>query len=770
MSTYDYIIIGAGTSGCVLASRLLQNTQATILILEAGIPNDDPIYHISPQYPNIQLDLFWAKAKAGALKFPISQELNGRNIRGMIGWILGGSSTVNGSVFNIPKKVDFSNWSTYSGLPPTLFDKIARNVYSNNIHSTLSTDDVMYKEFIEACNKCHINFIDEYHLKKEEGVSWIQFLHRNDYSRFSTADLLQPFLNDPRLTILTSCNVNRIIIQDKCAKSVECTVEGKTKYFSSNEAIVCSAGTFLSPAILLKSGIGPEGSNADLPGVGKNLRDHFSIKLHYESHNGKQPPPLNDGSALTMALAKFSSHDSCVLPGRLQLYLKSFAHLEYPDIFAEIFCREQEVDIFPMILCPFSSGMVSLESIRYDAFTHPFDIVTMRRTVRIIDKIMSNYMSGSFSSITSHMTDVQIDDFIQNNYCSWTHPVGTCAMGYSSKSVVDRKLQVHHLDKLFIADCSILPLEVHGGTFAAAMCVGEYAAKSILHQNDEFKLPIPKIPSLWQIAGSQKLCSRIAIGLSHFKETPKDFALLDHAIANGCTTFDCAVVYSGIVPFGKWLKQQPSEIRSRLFVIGKGAHPDHHLVPRVTQECILKDINLIFEILGTSYLDCFMLHRDDPNIPVEKIVTWLNHVVSSGLARSYGVSNWTLDRIKQANAYAFYNSLLPIGLVSNYCGPMQWIEPPWHGCVQMSREEARYVANDLGIPILSWSPISPILDAAKNYEEIKDVPNVKSELAKTAIRNIFEINPKVGVVIRTSSLDHLSQILEIDTHNQPKEL
>lgn len=768
MSTYDYIIIGAGTSGCVLASRLLQNTQATVLVLEAGIPNDDPIYHISPQYPDIQLNLFLAKVNARSLKFPISHELNGRKIQGMIGWVLGGSSSVNGSVFNIPKKIDFINWSTYSGLPALLFDKIVRNVYSNTIHSTLSTDNIMYKEFIEACNECHINFIDEYHLKKEEGVSWIQFLHRNDCSRFSTADLLQPFLNDPRLTVLTSCYVNKINIQDACAKGVECTVEGKRKSFSCNKAIVCSAGTFLSPAILLRSGIGPKGPIMDLPGVGKNLRDHFSLKLRYALPNSKQSPQLIDGSMLAKALAKFSSHEPCVLPGRLQLYIKSFAHLEYPDVFAEIFCKEQEVEIFPMILCPFSSGSVSLESLRYDAFSHPFDLVTMRRTVRLIDKVMSHFRNGDFSSVTSSMTDLQIDHYILNNYCSWTHPVGTCAMGYSSNSVVDRQLRVHHVNNLFIADCSILPLEVHGGTFAAALCVGEYAAKSILNEIDEFKLPVLQTASLWQIAGSQKLCSRIAIGLSHLQETPKDFAFLDHAIANGCTTFDCAVVYSGTVAFGNWMKLQSTETRSRLFIIGKGAHPDHHLGSRVSQECILEDINLILEVLGTTYLDCFMLHRDDPNIPVESIVIWLNQVVSSGFARSYGVSNWTFDRIKKANAYAISASLLPIGLVSNYCGSMQWTKPPWHGCIQMNRDEARYVAKDLGIPILSWSPISPILDAAKNYEEAKNIPNVKSELAKMAIRNIFEIDPRVGVVIRTTSLDHLSQIMRIDAVNHSK--
>ena len=188
------------------------------------------------------------------------------------------------------------------------------------------------------------------------------------------------------------------------------------------------------------------------------------------------------------------------------------------------------------------------------------------------------------------------------------------------------------------------PLEFTG-TFPAALCVGEYAAKSLLGELDE--IPHPKQitrSSLWQIAGCQNLCSRIAIGLSHFRQTQQDFAF-DQAVAHGCTTFDCAVVYGGTLAFGAWLQTQQTATRSRLFIIGKGAHPSgEDWLSRVNRECIFEDVQFLLKALGTPYLDCFMLHRDDPNVPVESIVQWLNEVVNRGFARSYGVSNWKCSK------------------------------------------------------------------------------------------------------------------------------
>ena len=147
-------------------------------------------------------------------------------------------------------------------------------------------------------------------------------MHRTDLSRFSTADLLLPYLNDPRLAIVSSCEVNKINIENSSAKSVECKLQGKQESFTCNEAIVCSAGTFASPLILQESGIGPKGAFADLPGVGNNLRDHFSIDLIYEPHNYKNDVPLEkEVENLSRAKYLFTHDMPYVLQGRLILYI-----------------------------------------------------------------------------------------------------------------------------------------------------------------------------------------------------------------------------------------------------------------------------------------------------------------------------------------------------------------------------------------------------------------------------------------------------------------
>ena len=669
----------------------------------------------------------------------------------------GDQDTVNGSVFNLPGELDFKIWSSYTGLTESVFADISNEIYRSYLHSTFSTDHAVFQDLIKACHDSNIEFDSSPHAGKKNTVSWSHFLHRTDYSRFSTADFLSPFFNDPRMSIVSSCYVQKIHVEDKCATSVECTIRGATKNFRCNKAIICSAGTFGSPLLLERSGIGPKGAVADLPGVGRNLRDHFFVKLRYTPFPGNETPE-NTPRGLADAIAMYLTGESFLPQGHLQIFLKSYAFLDYPDILAEIFIEESngDISIYPTIMSPIGSGTVATGNHRYNAFMHAYDILRMRKAIRAIDRMMTHFRDNTFISITntSQMKDKELDIYICTYYCSWTHPVGTCAMGHSASSVVDSQLHVHNIDRLFIADCSVLPQGVYGGTFAAALCIGEYAAQSILQK------PMPSVrrPTLLQIPGCQNLCSRIAIGLSHLGQTPADFAFLDQAVAKGCTTFDCAVVYSGTQSFGAWLKSQPAALRPKLFIIGKGAHPIGNQ-SRMTRECIFEDIQILLERLGTTYLDCFMLHRDDKSIPVDYIVEWLNEVVNLKLARSYGFSNWTPERIQKAYTHAFLAGLAPIGLVSNYCGPLRWSQPPWPGCVQMNAYQTRFIADDLGIPVLSWSPLSPVLTPAKQGLDPQDYKQRESTLVNGTLKMIFGLSPNVGLVVRTTSIDHLSQII-----------
>jgi len=767
MNSYDYIIIGAGTAGCIIAAKLLEKTNATVLLLEAGIPNHEPIYHVSPALSNYASEMLPRFIQAGTILLPVSTEKNGSRILGKIGCIWGGSSTVNRSLFVLPSMLDFHNWEAHTGLPASVFVEISKDIYSNYFHSHHSTDIVMNQDLIKACEASNISYIEDNNLIKKECVTWAQLLHRIDNSRFSTADLLQPHLSNPRLTILSQTNVKKVIFEGSTAKSVECAVRGTKKNFQCNKGIICSAGTFGSALVLQNSGIAAQGAISHLPGVGMNLREHFCMPLLYTNiqtaHYQNQPNP---GPSLAEALHIFLSGSTYTIQGRLLLFLKSFPHLEYPDVYAEVNCTDNSVSIIPILLCEFSSGMVSQNSHCYNPFTHPFDLARMRRTVRMIDKIMNSFRENTFQGSTSNMPDEQLDQYIRTNNVCWTHPVGTCAMGYTPQSVVDEQLRVHHVNQLYVADCSVIPIGIHGGPLAGAICIGEYASKTIINHYNE--TPNQKRQSIvstkWQIAGCQNLCSRVAIGLSHCKHTPDDFAFLDQAVAHGYTTFDCAVNYPGTIPFGAWLKTQSNETRARLFIIAKGAHPADAecLISRMNWDSIFSDVQYLLKALETKYLDCFMLHRDDETVPIETIVQWMNHIVNAGWARSYGVSNWTLRRIKQANDYAYAMGLLPIGLVSNYCGPLRWLQPPWPLCVQMDSEEIKIVTENLGIPILSWSPIALLQTMPKDHPTIQKLQSGEGGLIPSAIRTLFNLGPKVGVIIRTTSFAHLSEIISIE--------
>jgi choline dehydrogenase-like flavoprotein/predicted oxidoreductase len=769
-SSFDYVIVGAGTAGCALAAKILNQTQGTtVLLLERGGPNTDFIFGVSPQFLDVKDALMRRYMELNSLLFPTSSESSGRNITGMVGNGIGGSSAVNGSVFNLPSRPDINSWALYSGLSPEFFEQIIDELMGSLSPSTFFKPE-SWAKIIESFQGTSVKFVDNYNdwRKRDSCISWIQFLHDQISGRFSTSKMIEEFRENSRLKVVTNCTVETLVFTGKNATGLSCSINKVNTMFTCKKAVAITSGTFGTATILQKSGICMEGSQVNLP-VGKNLRDHFVYSLRFQSNkfffansrlnnffcckscskyfffsgmdnvelcdvctNGSMTSSKLNLTEFVDAVNKVGNATLEDTPGRLLLYLKSFDFLEFPDTFVEMsIFPDNCLMMYPMILSPFSSGTVVNTKIQYNAFAHPFDTLRMRLIVRKIEKIMLEFDPDCrFDAEHS-----ELDQKILKNFISWTHPVGTCSIG----SVLNSNLQVHNTENLFVADCSAIPLGVHGGTFATALCIASYGAKCMLGQVSRALGPPT---SLWQVAGSQKLSNRIALGFSHFVEA--NFPFLDEAVSDGFFTFHTANVYPGNRFLGMWLKQQSSSLKSRFFIVGTGCHPNED-GPRLTRACMMQDARNMLETLGVARLDCFMVHRDDPSQSVEDVVTWLNEVVHVGLASSYGVSNWTKERIHAAQAYALSLNMLPIGMVSNCCRKEPWEQPPWPGCVQMDYEETKFVADELKIPIMSWSFLS---QAGSNVTQ--------------SMKDLYDLSPSVGIVVRTTTLQHLRELASVE--------
>jgi len=212
------------------------------------------------------------------------------------------------------------------------------------------------------------------------------------------------------------------------------------------------------------------------------------------------------------------------------------------------------------------------------------------------------------------------------------------------------------------------------------------------------------------LKGLDKPVSRLVQGTVMVTSQNKEsFRLLDEVFELGCTAFDTAHVYgSGDCErtFGRWLRERG--LRERVVIIGKGAHPDGARA-RVTPEDITRDLHESLERLETDYIDLYLLHRDDPSVPVGPIVETLNEHHAAGRVRAFGGSNWTHERVREANAYAETHGLEPFAASSPNFSLAEQVNPPWEGCISIGGrrgEAARAFYEGAQMPLFTWSSLA----------------------------------------------------------------
>ena len=527
MQTFDYIIVGAGSAGCVLANRLSENPKHKVLLLETG-GSDKSIFIKMPTALSIPMN-----TDKYAWQFNTEKEpyLNNREMHCPRGKVLGGSSSINGMVYVRGHAKDFDEWEAHGAegwnyqacLP--YFQK-AETWYKGNdayrggngelgVNNGNEMKNPLYTAFIKAGEQAGYDITSDYNGKQQEGFGPMHMTVKDGVRSSASREYLDPIKSRKNLTIVTGALVTKVVLEDKVAKGVEYVVNGKTEIAAASYEVILSAGSIGSPHILQLSGIGDkdilEKAGIDvkhhLPGVGQNLQDHLEFYFQYKC---KQPITLNRKLGLISkgligarwllnrsGLGATNHFESCA-------FIRSKADVEWPDIqyhFLPAAIRYDgksafDGDGFQVHVGhnkPKSRGSVTIQSadptvppkILFNYLQHQDDIEGFRACVRLTREIIAqsafdDFRDGEIQPGEHIQTDEEIDAFVRDTVESAYHPSCSCKMGEDDMAVVDSQTKVHGIKGLRVVDSSIFPTIPNGNLNAPTIMVAEKAADKIL--------------------------------------------------------------------------------------------------------------------------------------------------------------------------------------------------------------------------------------------------------------------------------------------------
>jgi choline dehydrogenase len=530
-TAYDFIIVGAGAAGCVLANRLSRDRQYRVLLLEAGLPDNKTEIHIPAAFSKLfKTNYDW---NYSAVPQP---GLRGRESYWARGRTLGGSTSINAMMYLRGVPDDYDRWQKlgnpgwgWKDVLPYFRHSECNSRGSNDLHGDsglLYVEDLrdpnpLSRVFIDAAQAVNIPYNADFNGTQQDGVGWVQVTqHRGQ--RWSAADaFLRPAMRHSNLEVMTGAQTTRVLIHNQRAIGVEYLREGTLHKVGATRDVILSAGTVGSTQLLLLSGVGPAEHLRNLgievvidrPGVGQNLQDHVANPIV----RGSQQPlsMLNANSPLELCkywLLRRGMLTSSVLEAAA--FLRTTPDLIAPDLelqfapvvfyeYGLISATQHGMTIGPTLLTPRSVGTLRLKS--PDPLDYPIidpcylsdpdghDLKVLVAGVRKAQEIfaaqpMQAYVSQPILPDQELHSDRDIEAHIRSASDGWWHPVGTCRMGTDPLAVVDPALRVRGIEGLRVVDASVMPTIPRCHTMAPTIMIAEKGADLILNHRSELAI------------------------------------------------------------------------------------------------------------------------------------------------------------------------------------------------------------------------------------------------------------------------------------------
>jgi choline dehydrogenase len=508
--SFDYVIVGAGSAGCVLANRLSADPAVRVLLLEAGPRDTDPWIHIPLGYGK----LFARKDVNWAYDSEPEPALNNRRIFSPRGKVLGGSSSINGLVYIRGQAEDFDawevpGWSHVELLP--YFKKAAGG--------PLGVSDLERHEladaFIASAESLGIPRNDDFNGEVQEGTGYYQATMRNGRRSSTAVAYLRPAEKRPNLKVETNALAGRILFEGKTAAGIEYFQHGRTLQAKASREVLLCGGSVNSPQLLQLSGVGPGALLAehgipvvlDAPQVGEGLQDHFYCRTFWRAN---KPITLNDDMASLWRQAKigldyllFKRGPLTISAGQGAAFVRTRPDLKRPDAqlyFINFSTAKRGGTLHPWSGFTISVSQLQVESrgsvriksadaraapaIRYNYLSTENDRRVMVEGLKLIRRIaaappLAGYIVREEFPGPEVRTDEDLLALVRQYGETVFHPTSTCRMGTDAASVVDSQLRVRGLAGLRVADASVMPAVVSGNTNAAVIAIAEKAADLI---------------------------------------------------------------------------------------------------------------------------------------------------------------------------------------------------------------------------------------------------------------------------------------------------